>query len=54
MAIKYYTPRFLNILKNKKDINFNEYVDKAQKFIESANTENVDVRLLNNLSPALA
>ena len=54
MAIRYYRPRFLNILKNKKDINFNEYVDKAQKYIESVNTDNVDVRLLNNLSPALA
>ena len=54
MGKNYYRPRFLAILKNKNKINFNEYLDKALTFIDKFNSKDIDIRLLNNLSPAIA
>lgn len=54
IATNYYRPRFLNILKNKKNIDFNSYHEKALKIIESFSSKDIDARFLNNLSPAVA
>lgn len=58
LAINYYRPRFLNILRNKRLINFEEYQKRAIKFIESIVNDlweqTPDARLINNFSPVLA
>lgn len=57
LAILYYRPRFLNILKNKDKINFKEYHEKALKIIEAVARwfwdQVPDTRLINNFSAAL-
>ena len=54
IGMSYYKPRFLSILKNKNKIKFNSYIDKALYFIDKFSIKDIDTRLLNNLSPALA
>lgn len=58
LAMSYYRPRFLNILRNKKQINFEEYLKRALTFIESIvndlGDQTPDARLINNFSPVLA
>lgn len=54
MGMNYYKPRFLSILKNKNKIKFNDYIDKALNYIDKFSSKDIDTRLLNNLSPALA
>lgn len=50
LAIQYYRPRFLNILRNKSKIDFKYYHDKALKLIdETLNKWVLDVRYKNNL-----
>ena len=57
LAILYYRPRFLNILKNKDKINFKEYHKKASKMIGAVVRkfwdQVPDTRLINNFSVAL-
>lgn len=59
LATQYYRPRFLNILKHKEDINFDEYVDKAIQYIDYV-VQHFDKdklpgeRIINNLIPAIS
>ena len=50
MAVKYYRPRFLNILKNKSNINFDLYHGKAKTLINEVAGGARETRILNNLS----
>lgn len=50
MATKYYRPRFLNILKNKNNIDFLSYHETARKIISEVAWNERDTRVLNNLS----
>lgn len=50
MATKYYRPRFLNILKNKNNIDFLLYHETARKIISEVAWNEWDTRILNNLS----
>ena len=50
MAVKYYRPRFLNILKNKSKIDFGLYHEKARTLIHEVAGSNRETRILNNLS----
>lgn len=58
LAKEYYRPRYLNILKHKRDINYREYHDKATKLIDEV-VKNISVdirpgvRIQNNLIPAI-
>ena len=58
LAVNYYRPRFLNILRNKRNIDFETYYNDASRIIEIVAKElgNMapDTRLLNNLSTAIA
>lgn len=58
IAKQYYRPRFQNILKNKNEINFEEYHKRALTIIESVvkdfGEQTPDARLVNNFSVALA
>ena len=53
MALKFYRPRFMKLLRDKNLINFKEYHDNAIKYIEKYTDCNVDARLKNNLVCAL-
>lgn len=57
LAVNYYRPLFLNILRDKREINFKEYHDKATRIIESVVKEfgdmAPDTRLANNLISAI-
>lgn len=53
LALAYYRPRFQAILMNKNDFDFEKYYDFAKKIISEYAKQNVDRRVLNNLSCAI-
>lgn len=58
LAKEFYRPRFLNILRNKKYINFEEVYKRASKITDDVAKEfganAPDTRIVNNLSTAIA
>jgi hypothetical protein len=50
MGMKYFRPRFLNILKNKSNIDFGMYHEKARTLIQTVAGDQGETRILNNLS----
>jgi hypothetical protein len=57
LAIQYYRPMFLNILRNKRNIDFEKYHSEATRIIETVAKEfgsmAPDTRLINNLISAI-
>jgi len=53
LAIQYYRPRFMTLLKNKKAIDFASYHTLATYLIEKTVGSDVETRLKNNLSLAI-
>lgn len=53
LAIFYYRPKFMRILRDKKSINFKDYHDKATEYIEKFSNEHIDTRHKNCLSAAI-
>ena len=57
LAVNYYRPRFLNILMNKRKVNFKEYYKEADRIVDliakEFSSDILDARLVNNLKCAI-